>query len=86
MMVKHVTAERLQNMADVKQQQLEALDGRHRGIKAACDWIMEQQQGRFRGRVYGPIALEVNVPNPAHAKFLDQHCSGERQQLSWCAY
>lgn len=34
---------------------------------------MSGVQGQFKGRVYGPILLDVSVPEPQHAKYLEMH-------------
>ena len=35
-------------------------------------------QGAFRGRVYGPLLLEVSVQDGLHARVLESHFSGEQ--------
>jgi hypothetical protein len=30
-----------------------------------------------RGKVFGPLAVEVDVPNPLHARILEQHVPSE---------
>ena len=35
--------------------------------------LVHALQGQFRGRVYGPILLDVSVPEPQHAKYLETH-------------
>ena len=54
----------------------QALEQRNRGITAAWRWV-QANQDRFRGRVYGPIAVEVECPDPQHLQYLEQHVSGE---------
>ena len=34
----------------------------------------KQQEGRFQSEVYGPLLAEVEVGEPQHAKYLEQHC------------
>lgn len=34
----------------------------------------EQQEGKFQSEVYGPLLAEVEVGEPQHAKYLEQHC------------
>ena len=55
---------------------MQALEHRHRGIIEAWQWV-QANQARFRGRVYGPIAVEVECPDPQHLQYLEQHVSGE---------
>ncbi|GAB4819497.1 hypothetical protein N2152v2_006543 [Parachlorella kessleri] len=66
--------QRLQRLEDAKLQRLQALEDRHRGITQAWQWLQQGQTRKmFRGRVYGPIAAEVECPNARHAGFLEQH-------------
>ena len=49
----------------------------HMRIVAAKQWI-DQNQNRLRGRVYGPLAAEVQIPNDQNAIYL------ENQVPQWC--
>lgn len=45
------------------------------GLKEAYDWINKaKQEKRFRGEVYGPILLEVQVQEKQHAAYLEGAC------------
>lgn len=39
----------------------------------AYKWI-QANDSKFQKKVYGPLYLEVNVPNPLHARFLEHVC------------
>jgi hypothetical protein len=63
-------------------QLVQALEQRHRGITSAWKWLQENRP-RFRGAVYGPIALEVECPDPQHVQYLEQHVGGEHGLAVW---
>ncbi len=66
-------------LENVRLQRLNALNAMRSlsGIKYAADWIeQEAAKGRFRGQVFGPIAVEVECRDAEHVKYLDQHCAG----------
>jgi chromosome segregation ATPase len=62
------------------QQRLKELDWQHQLLErvrrqdsnayTAYNWI-QNNKSKFKDRVYGPVALEINVPNPDHAKYLE---------------
>lgn len=54
----------------------QALEGRYRGITNAWRWV-QANKGRFRGQVLGPIAVEVDCPDPQHVRYLEQSVNGE---------
>ena len=68
----------LNQLENVKTQRLKTLGYRiqnPQGLKAAYDWITQaRQEGRFRGPVYGPILLEVQVQDKQHAAYLEGSC------------
>ncbi|KAJ4767251.1 Structural maintenance of chromosomes protein 5 [Rhynchospora pubera] len=41
-------------------------------IFEAYNWL-QQHRSELKGEVYGPVLLEVNVPDKAHATYLEQH-------------
>lgn len=63
-------------MDSVKGRRLAALEERNRGITKASTWVAANQ-AQFRGRVYGPVMIEVEVANPLHASMLEQHVPSE---------
>lgn len=68
---KNVSTE-LAELTNKKKQLLTSLDQRHPGTRAAYDYV-QSNQGRFRGRVLGPLALEIDVQKPYYARILEQH-------------
>ena len=63
---------------NVKSQRLTALSRRlrHDGLREAVDWINQARQNKqFRGAVYGPILLDVQVQDKQHAAYLEGNCS-----------
>ena len=73
-------AGRQSQLENVRLQRLNALNAMRSlaGIKHAADWIeQEAHKGRFRGQVFGPIAVEVECRDREHVKYLDQHCAGQ---------
>jgi hypothetical protein len=46
-------------------------------LKGAFPTCPAALQGAFRGRVYGPILLEVSVQDGLHARILENHFGGE---------
>ncbi|WCJ18564.1 structural maintenance of chromosomes 5 [Euphorbia peplus] len=63
--------DRLKDMEDTKIKLLQAL--RNSGAENIFDAYkcLEQHRGEFREEVYGPVLLEVNVSNRAHANYLE---------------
>lgn len=71
---------RQSQLENVRLQRLNALNAMRSlsGIKYAADWIeQEAAKGRFRGQVFGPIAVEVECRDAEHVKYLDQHCAAD---------
>eukprot|EP00887_Chlorella_sp_A99_P002308 scaffold10.g2308.t1 len=63
---------RLRQLDDAKTNRLQTLERRTTGITLAYRWV-EANKSRFRGQVFGPIAVHVDCRNPQHAAFLEQH-------------
>lgn len=64
-------------MATVRGQRLRQLEGRNHGITQLAAWV-EQNRHIFKGPVFGPLACEVTVADPAHAAYLEQQCQCAR--------
>lgn len=48
------------------------------GIKKAYEWVVNgNRSGLFRGVVYGPILLEVQVQDKQHGIYLEENCPCE---------
>lgn len=60
----------------------QGLDTRYRGIAAMHHWVAANR-GRFRGPVYGPVAVEVECPDPRHQQYLEQHVAGGWRMVGW---
>lgn len=75
-------ADQLSQIDNVKAQRLINLGrkmGNPQGLKEAVDWInAAKQRGAFRGPVYGPILLEVQVQDKQHAAFLEGNCPSKQ--------
>lgn len=70
-------AGQLNEMDNVKAQRLATLCQRlnRDGIRKAYEFVMAgNRSGRFRGVVYGPILLEVQVQNKQHGIYLEENC------------
>ena len=64
-------------MDNIKAQRLQTLCRilKSDGIKKAYDWVVNgNRTGHFRGTVYGPILLEVQVQNKQHGIYLEENC------------
>ena len=70
-------AGQLAKMATVRGQRLRQLEGRNHGITQLAAWV-EQNRHMFKGPVFGPLACEVTVADPAHAAYLEQQCQCAR--------
>ncbi|KAL7618649.1 hypothetical protein Lser_V15G03887 [Lactuca serriola] len=67
------SAERLKEMENIKNKRLQALKSSgHEKIFDAYAWVQEHRH-EFRKEVYGPVLIEVNISNPLHAAFLENH-------------
>ena len=64
-------------MATVRGQRLRVLEHRNAGITQLAVWV-EQNRHLFKGPVFGPLACEVTVADPAHAAYLEQQCQCAR--------
>ncbi|PRW39176.1 Structural maintenance of chromosomes 5 [Chlorella sorokiniana] len=65
----------LRRIDSSKHQRLMALNNRHNGILEAHRWL-QANRARFRGHVYGPIAVELECPDQQHLKYLEQQIGG----------
>ena len=71
------SAGQLNEMDNVKAQRLATLGQRvnRDGIRKAYEFVTAgNRSGRFRGMVYGPILLEVQVQNKQHGIYLEENC------------
>ncbi|KAJ9575653.1 hypothetical protein L9F63_007482, partial [Diploptera punctata] len=60
----------IQKIQDVAKQRLQLLQHRNRDAYEAVLWLRENKQ-RFHYRIYEPMILEINIPNPSHAKYVE---------------
>ena len=66
-------AEAAKRLDDAKNIKLRQLEQASRGISDFTRWVEKSKaEGLFRGEVLGPVLLEVSVPDPQHAKYLEQ--------------
>lgn len=67
-----IVSNQLKHLTSRKYQILNSLDERYPGTKTAYNYVQENK-GRFRGRVLGPLALEIDVQKSYYARILEQH-------------
>ncbi|XP_055857163.1 structural maintenance of chromosomes protein 5 [Episyrphus balteatus] len=61
---------RIQSLESFKDQRLRLLEQRHPDQYKAVMWLRENSN-QFQGRIYEPMILELNVPDPNHAKYFE---------------
>ncbi|GLV43420.1 Structural maintenance of chromosomes 5 [Carabus blaptoides fortunei] len=61
---------RLQESENIKDQRLQILKRKDADAYNAVLWLRENRQ-QFRGNVYEPMMLELNVLDPVHSKYLE---------------
>lgn len=49
-------------------------------VAQAYTWIRHNQD-KFRGRVYGPLALEINVKDTRYASMIEQALGGGKSSV-----
>ncbi|KAJ7988430.1 hypothetical protein DPEC_G00323470 [Dallia pectoralis] len=64
----------LRSMDDMMKIKEDKLRGRSRDTYTAVQWL-RQNKGLFSGNVYEPMMLVINVHNPNHAKYVENHIS-----------
>ncbi|PSC71853.1 Structural maintenance of chromosomes 5 [Micractinium conductrix] len=67
--------EKLGRIDSAKMQRLRVLDQRHHGMINGWKWV-QANKARFRGPVHGPVAVEVECPDPFHVQCLEQSIGG----------
>jgi chromosome segregation ATPase len=72
--IESIARQRLHQLGDLRASRLNSLERRHQGISRAHAWI-HQNRNRFRGPVYGPVAMEIDCPDPSHANMLEMQIS-----------
>lgn len=65
-----ILKQRIQSMESFKEQRLKLLEMRYPDQYKAVMWL-RANIGMFQGRIYEPMILELNVPDPSHAKFFE---------------
>ncbi|XP_064460877.1 structural maintenance of chromosomes protein 5-like [Ornithodoros turicata] len=60
----------MKKMKDLSNQRMEILRRRHRDAYEAAVWL-QQNENRFRGKIYPPIMTQINVHDPANAKYVE---------------
>eukprot|EP00245_Coleochaete_scutata_P017106 TRINITY_DN822_c0_g1_i1.p1 TRINITY_DN822_c0_g1~~TRINITY_DN822_c0_g1_i1.p1 ORF type:complete len:1117 (+),score=313.61 TRINITY_DN822_c0_g1_i1:202-3552(+) len=66
------TRKKLHDIESVKFKKLEGLRKHFGGVVGALEWL-DQNRGKLRRPVLGPILCEMNVANKEHAAFLEGH-------------
>jgi structural maintenance of chromosomes protein 5 len=61
---------RIRNMENVKQRRLEFLQHHHEDTYKAVLWLRNNQH-EFKGKVYEPMMMELNVRDTNHVKYLE---------------
>jgi CBS domain containing-hemolysin-like protein len=54
----------------MRKQRLESLRNLDRDAHAAYLWLQDNMN-KFEKKVYGPVLIELNVPNALHAKYME---------------
>lgn len=70
---------KLSSLADVRQQRIQKISDRAKSRNLeACDRFVRQLKGEgaFRGDVRGPLAAEIEVDNPYHARIMESCVQG----------
>ncbi|KAK9915722.1 hypothetical protein WJX75_003203 [Coccomyxa subellipsoidea] len=62
--------DQLARLDSVREVKLQHLEQQNRGITAFTHWVAENK-ARFKGKIYGPVLLEVTVKDAQHAKYLE---------------
>lgn len=68
-------SESLQDLQDVRTQRLEKLREKDPDTYKAVQWL-ESNRSRFRGSVYDPILLEMNLKDPRYASAIETILGG----------
>ncbi|XP_064620307.1 structural maintenance of chromosomes protein 5-like isoform X3 [Lineus longissimus] len=64
----------LNHLRDVHNKRMELLRHKHKPTYDAVQWLRENKH-RFKGDIYEPMMLLINVPRPEHAKYVENHIS-----------
>jgi len=69
---------RIKEIEDIKLQRREALRRWEKSDKTTeiAEIWRNEIQSELKGTIYGPVAMELNVPNATNAKYLEQACQG----------
>jgi hypothetical protein len=70
----------LERANDGRRQRVQHLDRGNGKLLGAWQWL-QQNKGKFKGKVYGPLAAEVDIPDELHARYLEQHVSSEYSSM-----
>lgn len=65
----------LKELDDLRAQKVENLRRWNKDAHNGYLWLRENEN-KFEKKVYGPVALEVTVPNPLHARYLEMVTPG----------
>lgn len=65
-----ILKQRIQTMESFREQRLRSLEQRHPDQYKAVMWLRSNLD-MFEGRIYEPMILELNVPDPNHAKYFE---------------
>jgi chromosome segregation ATPase len=69
------TKNQLKQIDDARSQRIESLRMKDAAAHTAWTWIQKNTH-MFQKRVYGPVALELNVKNPLHGDYLEHIIPG----------
>uniref|UniRef100_A0A336MNE2 Structural maintenance of chromosomes protein 5 n=1 Tax=Culicoides sonorensis TaxID=179676 RepID=A0A336MNE2_CULSO len=72
---------RIANMENREKQKMQALNNKDDNAARAAKWL-ENNRHIFRGHVYNPIALEINLLDQKYAKFIET-CVGMRDLVAF---
>lgn len=72
---------RIESLENVAQVKLKLLQNQFESTYQATLWLRDNQH-LFRAKIYEPMILELNVPNPENAKFLENSI-GKRDMIAF---
>lgn len=64
---------RLQELEDRNRQKMRILQEHEPHAFNAYQWLRKNED-KFKRKVYGPLFLEVDVPEPLHARYIEHIC------------
>lgn len=67
---------RLEAFNDVAKRRLNQLAQKHRDTVKAYEWL-RQNRNKFKGKIHGPVVMQINVKDQRYADIVESILSGE---------